>query len=134
MDSNEEEITREVRTSEQREGGANIERQTIRKSSSVSPMVIMQRVAWYIVGVIVVFLALRLVLVMLGANEGNVFVDFVYMVGGFFAAPFFGLFNYQPVYGQFYFELGTFIAIFIYVLAGWGVVALFGLGNSRSDV
>lgn len=134
MDSNNEEITKEVRTSGQQVGGTSVERQTIRESSSVSPMVIIQRIIWYVVGFIVVFLALRLVLVMLGANEGNMFVDFVYAIGGFFAAPFFGLFNYQPAYGQFYFELSTFVAIFIYVLAGWGVAALFGLGNSRSDV
>ena len=134
MDSNEEQTTREVRTTGQQVGNTNIEKQTVRESSTVSPMVIMQRIVWYIVGLIVVFLVLRLVLVMLGANEGNAFVVFVYSIGGFFAAPFFGLFNYQPVYGQFYFELGTFIAIFIYVLAGWGIAALFGLGNSRSDV
>lgn len=134
MDSNEEEVTREVRTTGQQVGNTNIEKQTVRESSTVSPMVIMRRVVWYLVGLIVVFLALRLVLVMLGANEGNAFVDFVYAVGGFFAAPFFGLFNYQPAYGQFYFELSTFVAIFIYVLAGWGLAALFALGDSRAEV
>lgn len=134
MDSNEEEVTREVRTTGQQVGNTNIEKQTVRESSSVSSMVIVRRVVWYLVGLIVVFLALRLVLVMLGANEGNAFVDFVYAIGGFFAAPFFGLFNYQPAYGQFYFELSTFVAIFIYVLAGWGLAALFALGDSRAEV
>ncbi|MGB2786763.1 MAG: hypothetical protein WBB94_00070 [Candidatus Saccharimonadaceae bacterium] len=134
MDSNEEEVTREVRTTGQQVGNTNIEKQTVRESSTVSSMVIVRRVVWYLVGLIVVFLVLRLVLVMLGANEGNAFVDFVYAIGGFFAAPFFGLFNYQPAYGQFYFELSTFVAIFIYVLAGWGLAALFALGDSRAEV
>lgn len=96
--------------------------------------VVAARVVWYITGVIIAFLALRLILQLLGANEGNAFVDFVYGVSGFFAAPFFGMFSYEPSYGVSYFEVSTFVAILIYALIGWGLARLFTLGSRRTVV
>jgi hypothetical protein len=92
------------------------------------------RIVWYITGVIVTLLALRLILQLLGANEGNGFVDFIYGLSGIFAAPFFGMFNYQPTYGISYFEVGTLVAILIYALIGYGIAQLVTLGDRRTTV
>ena len=129
-----EEATREVRTTDEQVGNTNVQRQTVSETNSVPGNVLAQRVVWYIVGFIVAFLVLRLVLQLLGANEGNGFVDFIYAVSGVFAMPFFGMFNYQPSYGVSYFEVSTLVAIVIYVLVGWGIAKLFTLGSNRTDV
>jgi hypothetical protein len=56
------------------------------------------RVVWFIAGVIITLLALRFVLVLLGANPSSGFANFIYTISHPFAAPFFGLFSYMAVY------------------------------------
>lgn len=129
-----EEAVREVRTTDEQVGNTTVRREAVSEKTSVPGSVVAQRVVWYVVGFIVAFLVLRLILQMLGANQGNGFVDFVYAISGVFAAPFFGMFSYQPSYGVSYFEVSTLVAIVIYVLVGWGVAKLFTLGSSRTDV
>jgi hypothetical protein len=99
-----------------------------------SGSVVAERVVWYITGVIIALLALRLILQLLGANQGNAFVDLVYGLSGVFAAPFFGMFSYEPSYGVSFFEVSTFVAILIYALLGWGIARLFTLGSRRTTV
>lgn len=99
-----------------------------------SGSVVAQRIVWYVTGVIIALLALRLILQLLGANQGNGFVDLVYGLSGVFAAPFFGMFSYEPSYGISYFEISTFVAILIYALLGWGIAQLFTLGSRRTTV
>lgn len=104
------------------------------EAAPVSNSVVAQRVVWYIVGVIVGLLALRLIFQLLGANQGNGFVDFIYGLSGVFAAPFFGMFSYEPSYGVSYFEVSTLVAMVIYSLIGWAVARLFTLGSRRTEV
>lgn len=99
-----------------------------------SGSVVAERIVWYVTGVIIALLALRLVLQLLGANEGNAFVDLVYGLSGIFAQPFFGMFSYEPSYGVSYFEVSTLVAILIYALLGWGIARLFTLGSHRETV
>ncbi|MGK2896136.1 MAG: hypothetical protein ACSLEY_00835 [Candidatus Saccharimonadales bacterium] len=54
-----------------------------------------RRVIYFIVGFITILLALRITSLLLVANRDNTFVDFLYGFSGVFAAPFFGIFNYQ---------------------------------------
>lgn len=124
--------TREVQTTDEQVGGTNVQRQTVSAESSAPGSVVAQRVVWYIVGFIVALLALRLILQLLGANQGNAFVDFVYGISGIFAAPFFGMFSYTPSYGVSYFEVSTLVAILIYSLIGWGIAKLFTLNSTRT--
>ncbi|MGB3023574.1 MAG: hypothetical protein WBB39_02095 [Candidatus Saccharimonadales bacterium] len=123
--------TREVRTTDAQVGNTNVQRQTVKAVSSAPMSIVAQRVVWYIVGFIVVVLALRLVLQLLGANEGNGFVDLVYAFSGVFAAPFFGMFSYTPAYGVSYFEVSTIVAMLIYSLLGWGIAKLFTLNSNH---
>lgn len=127
------EVTQEVR-SEEPVANTNVKREVVTDTTTVSNSVVAQRVVWYVTGVIVALLALRLVLQLLGANEGNGFVDFIYGLSGVFAAPFFGMFSYEPSYGVSYFEVSTLVALVIYTLVGWGVAKLFTLGSRRTEV
>lgn len=120
-----------IRTTE--EPVSTTERQVVTDRSTTAPGSVMAaRIVWYITGVIIALLALRLILQLLGANEGNAFVDLVYGLSGIFAAPFFGMFSYEPSYGVSYFEVSTFVAILIYALIGWGLARLFTLGDRRT--
>jgi hypothetical protein len=82
------------------------------------------RIIWYIAGVIVVLLALRFALVLLGANPNNGFVSLIYSLSYPFAAPFFGIFGYRLNYGVSKFELSTLLAMAVYVLVAWGLSRL----------
>jgi len=123
-------VTREVSDT----GNVAAEHQTVRRSSTVSGLVIAQRIVWFFVGLIVVFLALRILLLLLAANQGSAFVDFVYAVGGMFATPFFGIFSYTPAYGQSILEISSLVAIIIYVLVGWGITKLLTLTRPQEEV
>jgi hypothetical protein len=98
----------------------------------VSGPVFARRLVYYIGGALLILLALRFVLALLGANRANPFADFIFSLSTPFVAPFFGLFAYEPVYGQFAFELGTLVAIAVYGAVTAGLARLFTL--NRRDV
>lgn len=128
----EQETTEVVSTTDQ-QGDTEVRRETVSRESIVSPQTMLARVVWFTIGLITVFIAVRIILLLLAANQGNGFVDFVYGVGAFFAAPFFGIFSYEPVYGSSVFEVSSLVAIIVYLLVGWGMVKLVTLGSSRQE-
>ena len=127
----EERQTTEVRETNVQEGATNVQRQTVAQTTQADGRVVASRVVWYIVGFIIVLLVLRLVLLLLGANDNNAFVGFVYALSGVFAWPFYGIFSYQPAYGQSVLEVSSLVAIAVYALIGWGISKLFTLNSAR---
>lgn len=123
--------TTEVRETNVQEGATNVQRQTVAQTTQADGRVVASRVVWYIVGFIIVLLVLRLVLLLLGANDNNAFVGFVYALSGVFAWPFYGIFSYQPAYGQSVLEVSSLVAAAVYALIGWGVSKLFTLNSAR---
>lgn len=103
----------------------------VREDTSVSSNTLIRRAIWYVIGFINILLLLRIVLLLLAANQDNAFVSFVYAVSSLFAMPFFGIFSYTPAYGSSVFEFSSVFAIFIYLLVGWGITKLLTLGTSR---
>lgn len=114
----------EVRETTERFDNGTVERQTVSTRREQSGSIIFSRIIWYIAGVIITLLALRMVLQLLGANNQSGFVSFIYDISGVFAAPFFGIFSYTPTYGSAYFETSTLVAIAVYTLAAWGLSKL----------
>lgn len=133
MDGDRDQQTTEVRETNARQGDTNVTRQTVQTARTTDSRIVAKRVIWFIAGVIIAFLALRVILQLLAANQGNGFVDFVYAVGGFFAAPFFGIFGYQPTYGQSTLEISSIVAIIIYALIAWGLARLFTITSSHPE-
>lgn len=129
----EDEQTTEVRETNSQVGDTNVQRQTVRKTSQTSGVVIAQRVIWFFAGFIIVMLALRVLLLLLAANQGNFFVDFVYALGGFFAAPFVGIFG-SPSYGEFFFDTASVVAIVVYALLAWGLAKLVTLTRPQEEI
>lgn len=129
----EDEQTTEVRETNSQVGDTNVQRQTVRKTSQTSGVVIAQRVIWFFAGFIIVMLALRVLLLLLAANQGNFFVDFVYALGGFFAAPFVGIFG-SPSYGELFFDTASVVAIVVYALLAWGLAKLVTLTRPQEEI
>ena len=131
MNVDQEQKTTEVRDTNEQVGDTNIRRQTVESTKKVSGRVVLQRIIYYVAGIVVVLLAFRIALLLLAANQGSPFVDFIYAVSGFFAGPFYGIFSYQPTYGQSTFEISSVVAILVYALIALGVAKLTMLTSSR---
>lgn len=94
------------------------------------PMTIfIARLIYFVFGAIITFILLRIILLMLSANDNNGIVSFVYSVSNVFVAPFHNMFNYTPAYGSFVFEPSSLVAIIVYSFVMWGLVSLVTLGT-----
>lgn len=127
MNEEQDQKTTEVRDTSVQQGNTKIRRQSVTTATKIDAGVVARRIVYYVVGVIIALLALRIVLLLLAANQGSGFVDFVYAVSGVFAMPFYGIFNYQPSYGQSTFEISSVVAIIVYALVAVGIAKLFTL-------
>lgn len=66
-------------------------------AAAPGPMYYARRVVSLLFGILAVLLVLRILLLLLGANEGNALVDFIYGVTEVFVAPFRGIFAIDVV-------------------------------------
>ena len=118
-------------------GGVTTETTRINDEDSVAPVAQGQqlstaaRIVWFITGIVLVLLAFRFVLVLLGANPANGFVNFIYTTSHPLAAPFFGIFGYSLRYGVSRIELSTLVAIAVYALVAYGIARLLTIGQPR---
>jgi uncharacterized protein YggT (Ycf19 family) len=92
-----------------------------------------ERIVWYIAGVLLVLLAFRFALALLGANPSNAFANFIYTTSHPFVSPFFSLFGYNLQYGVSRVETYTLVAMAVYAVVAFGIGRLFHLAsNSRT--
>lgn len=94
--------------------------------------VVLSRLVMYGFGVIEVLIAIRFVLKLLGANSRAAFVQLVYGLSDVFMAPFIAIFKTQRVEGS-VFELSALVAIAVYALVAWGIVALIRVVSPRVE-
>jgi uncharacterized membrane protein YccC len=94
--------------------------------------VIVSRVIMFGFGVIEVLIGVRFVLMLLGANAEAGFVKMIYSVSGVFMAPFVTIFNTAEVGGA-VFEWSSLVAIAVYALVAWGLVALIRAVSPREQ-
>lgn len=127
-----EQRTTEVQETQYRDGDTVVSRQTVASDASVRPSTLVKRIVWFIAGTIITLLAIRIILLLLGANNANAFVDFVYAISGVFARPFYGIFSYEPSYGKSVFEISSLVAIAVYALIAWGIGKLAEITNKEA--
>jgi YggT family protein len=88
-------------------------------------------VIYFVFGILILLLAARVVLQLIGANAENAFANFIYGL----SAPFVGLFAsllQNPVLsGTSVLEITTIIAIIVYAIAAWLIARLMWLMLSR---
>ncbi|RWZ78223.1 MAG: YggT family protein [Candidatus Microsaccharimonas sossegonensis] len=123
----------EVRETTTDVDGAEVRRRSVTNTVQPSGVVVAQRIVWFIVGVVDALLAIRFILMLLGANQASGFVDFVYVITGGLVAPFVGIFG-QPSYGMFMFDWSSILAIIVYSLIGLGIVKLMTLARPHEEV
>ena len=82
-----------------------------------------ERAIWFVVGVIASLIAIRFFMKLLGASMAADFVRFIYGVTGPLVGPFRGIFADTGA-GNNILEPESLIAIAIYLLIGWALVAL----------
>ena len=110
------------------------DRRVVREEPAVAPADqgrnVLGQIIWFVAGIILILLAFRFILALLGANPGNAFANFIYDTSHPFVAPFFGLFNYNNVnLGVGHFEVYTLIAMLVYGAIAWGLSALVNIGH-----
>ena len=75
---------------------------------------------WLLLGILEALIALRIGLMLIGANPNSPIVALIYGVTYLFLFPFSGLVN-SPTYGSMVLELSSMFAMLIYALIAWAV-------------
>jgi hypothetical protein len=93
------------------------------------------QLVFLVFGVAIALIAIRFVLLLLGANPEAGFADFVYSVTNPLVAPFEGIFG-APDLETGVFDPASLVAIVVYALLGWvvGKVIDITLGETRTGV
>lgn len=77
----------------------------------------------FIVGVVEILIAARFLGKLFGASAHSAFVNFIYQVSGPIVSPFTGIFGDTGSKTN-TFETASLVALVVYAVIGWGVVAL----------
>ncbi|MDQ7093289.1 YggT family protein [Desulfosporosinus sp. PR] len=92
-----------------------------------------KQIVYYVLGVIEVLFAFRLVFKLLGANPQSPFVSLIYSITQVFLAPFSGIFPSAVTKGletQSVLEPSTIIAMIVYAILAWGVIKLIEINRT----
>lgn len=81
------------------------------------------QVIWTIIGLLEALIAIRFILKLIGANQGNGFVNFIYGFSDFFVKPFLGIVN-DPTSGNSILEINSLIAMLVYLILGWAIIRI----------
>lgn len=87
-------------------------------------------VIWYVASILLGLLAIRFILLLLGANLSNTFANFIYNLTNPFVMPFNSLFG-TPSYGTSKLDLATVVAVLVYTLIIYAITKLVDL--TRKD-
>ena len=91
---------------------------------------------YFVFGLLDILLAFRFVFKLLGANPSTGFVGFIYNLSAIFVAPFAGIFNTSLAKGDVttsIFEPATLVALIVYAVLAWGIVALIRVVSGRQQ-
>jgi len=95
-----------------------------------------RKIIYYILGLLEILFAFRLVFKILGANPQSTFVSVIYSVTNIFIAPFNGIFRKAVTDGietQSVLEPTLIIAMLVYAALAWGIVKLIEIMSSHKD-
>jgi hypothetical protein len=84
------------------------------------------QILYFIFGIINVLLAMRFVLLLLGASQASAFVSLIYGLSHPFALPFQGIFG-EPTFDGSVIEWASLVGIIIYSLVAYGLARLVAL-------
>lgn len=98
------------------------------------PMYYVRRVVSLLFGILAVLIGLRILLLLLVANQQNAIVDFVYDITEPFVAPFRGIFNFDTVSpgGGSVLDVAAVVALIGWLLIYVLIMAILRLGDRRT--
>jgi len=115
------------------ESGSKARRQLVHTETRSPVEVVLARVVSFVFGAIEILIAMRFVLLLLGANAATGFVSFIYDLSSIFMAPFNAVLETTTTSGAM-FEWSALVALAVYALIGWGLVKLiYALSPRRSS-
>jgi uncharacterized protein YggT (Ycf19 family) len=119
-----------VTTTETRpaDGSLNRESVTTERTRQTNPAA---RIISFIAGVIITLITLRFILLLLEANQGNGFVDFILAVTDPLVAPFNGIFGNPSDTVRI--EPQSIVAVVVYGLVAYGLMYLVRSAGRHSD-
>lgn len=94
------------------------------------------QIIYFFLGALEVLLVFRFILKLTGASQGSTFVQFIYSVSGIFILPFEGIFRRAVADGAMtssVVEPATIIAMIVYAILAWGVVALIKMLSGEAE-
>ncbi|MGB4659653.1 MAG: hypothetical protein WBI07_10755 [Mobilitalea sp.] len=94
------------------------------------------KIIYYILGILEVLFAFRLVFKVLGANAESGFVSIIYSITGLFLTPFTAIFRSATTQGietKAVLEPSTIIAMIVYALIAWGLAKLISIIKGRNQ-
>jgi uncharacterized protein YggT (Ycf19 family) len=102
--------------------------------ASPGPLFYVRRVVSLLFGILAVLLALRIIFLLLVANQTNVIVDAVYNITEPFVAPFRGIFNFDEVSpgGASVFDIAALVALVGWLLIYLLIMAILRIGDRRA--
>lgn len=103
-------------------------------TTAPGPLTMVRRIVALLFGILEVLLALRVILLALGANSGNALVDGIYNVTEPFVAPFIGVFNINHVSptGTSVIDIAALVAIVGYALLAVLVDSILRIADRRT--
>jgi uncharacterized protein YggT (Ycf19 family) len=101
---------------------------------AMSPVDTIRRLVWLVFGVLQALIVLRIVLLLLGANEGNDVVAFVIGVTDPFVEPFRGMFSLDAVSGASgsVLDVAALVALVAWTLVEALILGVVGLADRRT--
>jgi len=96
----------------------------------------LRKIVYYILGILEVIFAFRLVFKLLGANPESTFVSLIYTISGAFLTPFSSIFRTAVTKGietKSVLEPATIIAMIVYALIAYGIVKLIKIYETPKD-
>ncbi len=118
------EIVKEAVTTQNEGPKATVTTKTERPATSTQTI---EYLVYFLLGVLEILLAFRLVLKLTGASVASSFVGLIYGLTGVFILPFEGIFRRgftQGIETTSVLEPSTLVAIIVYAVLGWGIVKL----------
>ena len=107
---------------------STVKQETI-QTGRIRPLYRTTQIVWYVVGLVEIFLFLRLFLKLLAANPAAGFTRFVYAITWAFAGPFELVFGVSSPTAGSYLEWSTILAMIVYALFGWLIVKALVMGK-----
>ncbi len=101
-----------------------------------SPLDTIRRIVWLLFGVLQALIILRIVLLLLNANEGNDIVSFIVGITDPFVEPFRGMFNLDQVNGASgsVLDVAAIVALIAWTLVEALVLGIVSLADRRTTV